>query len=129
MRRQIEVYVPPLPPTNETLHLATKPPVLNDHVKAALMDGAYEAVLPYIQAVNDKDAVNKSLRHDNMAALFALKLFAERNSLAQIIEADLKALDHSFGVALRAIKDENGNSISPKTRRRLALTKAASAAE
>jgi hypothetical protein len=129
MPRSITVEATPLPPTNETLKLATRPMKLNDYVKDAIMDGAYELILPYIQSVNPREGATGSVRTDRVVAALTLQTFGKERNIPALENANLVELDHAINVALRAIRDESGNRIDRKSRRLIASSRATTPGE
>ena len=113
----------PLPATNETLHLKTPPMSLNDHVKEALTNGAWDTTVPYLQAVQDKFAVTGSVMFDRSEAAKLMKQYGVERRIPLMAEANLKQLDHSINVALRQIIDEEGKRCDRKSRKLLEIEK------
>lgn len=120
IKREI-IFAASLPPSNETLSLKKRPSDLNDAVKAALMDGAYDRLHPYLQTVDTKDGVMGSLMMDRAAAAMELQKWAGDTGNEIISKEHWARLDRAINTALRAIKDKNGNSIDRRTRRLVAL--------
>jgi len=121
MPRNMPVRATPLPATNETLVLATRPMKLCDHIKDALMNGAYEVVVPYLQTVNAREGVTGSRKTDEVMAAYVLQNWAADNGKLAIKTADLAQISTHMIYALRAIRDEHGQRIDRTSRRRAAL--------
>lgn len=119
-RQQLIVRPAPLPATNETLHLKT-PVSLNDRVKQNLMNGAYEQILPLLEACHNQYAVHGSVYADRIMAALQLQNIARKAGDDWLAGHSLHQIDRAINVALRAIKDGNGHSIDRKSRKLLAL--------
>lgn len=122
MPKAVIVAAPALPATNQTLTTQFKPSVLKDAVKAALMDGAYEKLHPFLNSVNASQGVMGSLVMDRAAAAKELKEWGEEQKVEVIAKANWHELDKAINGALRSIKDEHGRSIDRKSRRLAALS-------
>lgn len=123
MNKREIVFAPALPPTNESFVLQTKPLSLNDIVKSAIMNGAYERLHPYLQTVDTKDKrVMGSLMMDRAMAAVELKKWGVDTGSALVIKANLAELDHAIHIALRSIRDGNGQRIDRKSRRLAAIS-------
>jgi hypothetical protein len=122
MPKAIIVAAPALPATNQMLTTQLKPAVLKEAVKAALMNGAYEKVRPYLDTVNVNQGVMGSLVMDRAAAAKELKEWGEEQKVEVIARANWHELDKAINSALRVIKDDHGNPIDRRSRRLAALS-------
>jgi hypothetical protein len=121
MSKSVIVQAASLPPTNELFTTKSKPTALKDAVRAAIMNGAYERLHPYLQTVNKKEGVTGSLVMDRAAAAMELQKWGHDKGVEIIQEANWTELDRCINIALKAIKDENGQSIDRNTRRLAAI--------
>jgi hypothetical protein len=120
MSKQIIVDAKPLPSTNKKLILKGKSPVLNTLVKTAIMNGAYERLVPYLQSVNASKGVTGSVKMDRAMAAFELQKWGADTGNEIISRANLTDLDRAINVALRSI-EEDGRPIDRRSRRLAAL--------
>jgi hypothetical protein len=110
------VTVPPLPATNASLHTEFKPAVLREAVKAALMDGAYEVVHPYLNATNNAQSLTGSVIGDRIIGAKELQEWATTHGVDIIGKAKLSEIDKCINAALRKITDDQGQPIDRKSR-------------
>lgn len=120
MSKAVYVPVAPLPATNDGF-TATKKLSLIDHVKADLLNGAYAELTPLLNATQNKDAVNGSVRMDRAMAALAYKNIAKKAGNEWVAKHDLTQIDRALLYATRGIKDRDGHRIDRKSRRILAL--------
>src|SRR6266566_8351029 len=123
MSKHLIVHANPLPASNEKIKLVKGQPKLCDAVKKALVDGAWEKVLPFIQAVDKVDSVSGSLPFDKAFAAQAMKahLIDSGDTGDSYPVFNEVAISRAMTWALKAMRDENGNALDHKSRRDLAI--------
>lgn len=121
MPKHIVVHAKPLPTSNKKFKIAVGKPKLSDSIKRALMNGGYEAVVKYIQAIDRSDTETGSLQFDKALAAQAMQAHLVDAGDAFAAGHKLAKISHAITIGLKAIQDENGNALDHKTRKRLAL--------
>jgi hypothetical protein len=110
------VNVPPLPATNASLRTEFKPVVLREAVKAALMDGAYEVVQPYLNATDNAQSQTGGVDGDEWIGAQKMQQWAVDHDVDVIRKAKLREIKNSINAALRHITDDQGHPIDRRSR-------------